>query len=259
MDKLIAWFGDQYHATSNPNGIINFATAENNLTFERLIAPRLPEIYSASVRLPGINGYQQPTGMPELRAAVASLLSKYVTMCAVDPEHLICQSGTSSILNTLLWVLCDEGDSVLIPAPYYSAFTTDLTAVARVRIVPVRTTWYDEGSTPSSLLFELKAQELQVCHCIVRSNGLLTAFNRHSHICALMALVSGSLCRGSTVPSATRWSRCRTSHYQSFQPTGHMHARSRTQTSDHLQQRPWDAPRLGSNSHMLVSLMPLIT
>lgn len=37
-------------------------------------------------------------------------------------------AGCSALLDNLFWCICDEGDGILIPAPYYPAFDNDLQA-----------------------------------------------------------------------------------------------------------------------------------
>jgi hypothetical protein len=101
-------------------------------------------------------------GIPELQAAMAALLERFVVPGhSVDPAHLCISSGAwlsgrclrqaqvaglglaacssgwarlqapppagcSAILDSLFYCLCDEGEGVLIPAPYYPAFDNDL-------------------------------------------------------------------------------------------------------------------------------------
>lgn len=44
----------------------------------------------------------------------------------IRPEHVAFGSGASALLSHLALSLAEEGDAVLIPAPYYAAFDADL-------------------------------------------------------------------------------------------------------------------------------------
>lgn len=44
----------------------------------------------------------------------------------IRPEFVALGSGAASILSHLALSLAEEGDAVLIPAPYYAAFDCDL-------------------------------------------------------------------------------------------------------------------------------------
>ena len=44
----------------------------------------------------------------------------------VSPEDIVVQTGCGAILSNMFQLLCEPGESVLIPAPYYPAFENDL-------------------------------------------------------------------------------------------------------------------------------------
>jgi aspartate/methionine/tyrosine aminotransferase len=55
----------------------------------------------------------------------------------IQPNHVAFGSGASSLLSHLAQSLAEEGDAVLIPAPYYAAFDGDLRINAGCIAVPV--------------------------------------------------------------------------------------------------------------------------
>eukprot|EP00775_Hariotina_reticulata_P007424 gene7424-7633_t len=67
-------------------------------------------------------------GTLELRQGIASLMSG--TMMGgkldVDPNDLFVLSGAGAVLDVLFHCIADAGDAVLIPAPYYPSFDSDL-------------------------------------------------------------------------------------------------------------------------------------
>lgn len=71
---------------------------------------------------------------PELRTAIAELLAPIWP--GVDPEDLVVVSGATAALDILASTLCDPGEAIVAPAPYYAAFDTDLTGRSGARLVP---------------------------------------------------------------------------------------------------------------------------
>ena len=63
----------------------------------------------------------------------------------IQPNHVAFGSGASSLLSHLAQSLAEEGDAVLIPAPYYAAFDGDLRMNAGCIAVPVHSK--DDPST----------------------------------------------------------------------------------------------------------------
>ena len=60
-------------------------------------------------------------GDPDLLSALASFFNTYFRPAIqVQPSHIVLTAGASSCLDQLLYTICDAGDSVLVPAPYWS-------------------------------------------------------------------------------------------------------------------------------------------
>lgn len=119
---------DRY-GPDNPGGYVNLGTAENRLVWD-LLAPRL----RLQPREHDIH-YGPLYGTSELRTAIAKLLSP--VWHAIDPEDLVVVSGATAALDILASTLCDPGEAIVVPAPYYAAFDTDLTGRSGARLVPV--------------------------------------------------------------------------------------------------------------------------
>lgn len=70
------------------------------------------------------------------RNAVAARCSRTSICLALQPARCMCcrpanksrrpAAGCTAIIDNTIYALCDEGDGVLIPAPYYPAFDNDL-------------------------------------------------------------------------------------------------------------------------------------
>ena len=124
---------DPFDPQRNPRGYVNLGTAENELVADlllpRLQAPR--EVVAADTH------YGPLHGTDEFRAAVAGVLSEHAGR-EVDGSRLVAMSGTSAVLDALAYALCEEGEAVVVPAPFYGGFDVDFTARARARLVPAQ-------------------------------------------------------------------------------------------------------------------------
>jgi len=74
-----------------------------------------------------------PFGLPAARAAVAADHGR--RGAAVDPAHVVLTASTSEAYSWLFKLLCDAGDSVLVPRPSYPLFE-HLTALEGVGAEP---------------------------------------------------------------------------------------------------------------------------
>jgi aspartate/methionine/tyrosine aminotransferase len=112
---------DAYHPERNPAGYVNLGTAENRLMWD-MLAPRL----RAPRRVTAEDTRYAPLhGTAALRAAIAGFLSR-CWHSEVNPEHLVVVSGATAALDIIASVLCEPGQAIAAPAPYYAAFATDL-------------------------------------------------------------------------------------------------------------------------------------
>lgn len=69
----------------------------------------------------GFTGYTENPGMIELREAICRKLDRENDL-DYSPEQIVCSNGAKQSLAMALHVLCDEGDEVLIPAPYWVSY-----------------------------------------------------------------------------------------------------------------------------------------
>jgi aspartate/methionine/tyrosine aminotransferase len=114
----------------NPSGFIDLGTAENHLLFD-LLEPKLtgPRAITAED-----THYQDSAGSPSFRAALAPFLSR-LWRAEVDPADLVVLAGTGVALETLAFALCEPGDGIVVPAPYFSGMDA-LAGRTRARIIP---------------------------------------------------------------------------------------------------------------------------
>lgn len=85
-----------------------------------------------------------PFGLPSARAAVAADHTRRGIV--VDPAHVVLTASTSEAYSWLFKLLCDAGDSVLVPRPSYPLFE-HLTALEGVRVQPYTLDYHGRWST----------------------------------------------------------------------------------------------------------------
>ena len=66
-------------------------------------------------------------GFPEVLSAFADFLNNnFKPIVRVEVGHLATAPGAASGLDTVLYSICDPGDGILVPGPYWSIFLSYL-------------------------------------------------------------------------------------------------------------------------------------
>jgi hypothetical protein len=118
-----------------PDGYIPFCMAENKLTID-VLAERLmnPGTATAAFSDSVVYCYNSFLGLPVARQAAAYFIAKrfYKTnhanltpdeaLSLICPENVGIGPGAAGLLNSLFYLLGEENDVCLIPAPYYGMF-----------------------------------------------------------------------------------------------------------------------------------------
>jgi aspartate/methionine/tyrosine aminotransferase len=133
VDGYFVCAQNPYHPITNPQGYINFGTAENHLLWDLLEtktrrAPPLSEQDSH---------YQALHGKLDIRTSIARLLERRAAR-KVSPDHVIVAAGATAVVEMLAFSLCDAGDALLVPAPYYPGFDHASQLRAAVEILPLQ-------------------------------------------------------------------------------------------------------------------------
>jgi len=78
-----------------------------------------------------------PRGSRRLLDALAGFLTAHFgAREAVRPGEMAVLCGVSSVVDAVVWAVCDDGDGVIIPRPVYSGFQIDVCNRARGVILP---------------------------------------------------------------------------------------------------------------------------
>ena len=87
----------------------------------------------------GFHGYTMNTGTPELRENIAQKLQRDNEL-SYDPSQIVCTNGAKQALGFSMLAMLDEGDEVIIPAPYWVSYP-QMVNVAGGTPVTVRTSF----------------------------------------------------------------------------------------------------------------------
>ena len=108
--------------------------------------PHVIEALRASALEPDVHGYAPIRGLPRTKEAIAARY-RDVYGVELDPQtEVALVPGTKTAIVELALSLCDEGDTLLVPDPYYPDYPSGpALAGARMETVPLRP---DEGWSP---------------------------------------------------------------------------------------------------------------
>lgn len=100
---------------------------------------KTPEEYFEAIKNfhPATVAYQPSQGIPELREAI----SGYYQAMGVpyEPNEVYVTCGGSEALQFVLMILCDPGDEILVPEPFYANYNT-FANLALAKLIPIPTT-----------------------------------------------------------------------------------------------------------------------
>ncbi|KAJ5556100.1 hypothetical protein N7494_000015 [Penicillium frequentans] len=138
MKRSLSWLSDNASAEpKTPKGVLGMDMAEN-----WLIRPDVHPLIKAAVSL-GLNqkdlSYSQELGgCQALLNESASFFNRFFSpQIPILAEHILTSTGCSSIIESLLFSICDTGDGILLETPMWDGFAVTSTLRNNVHIVPV--------------------------------------------------------------------------------------------------------------------------
>ncbi|XP_074086603.1 1-aminocyclopropane-1-carboxylate synthase-like protein 1 [Macrotis lagotis] len=164
-----AFLVDQYDEDKNPNGIINFGISENKLCFD-LLSKRLNQNDMHHIEPPLLQ-YSDWRGHLFLREEVARFLTYYCkATIPLKPENVTLFNGCSSVFSALATILCDPGEALMIPTPFYGGISTHIYRYGNVQLVFVH---LDSKITETNTRpFQLTVEKLEMAWQAARSEGV---------------------------------------------------------------------------------------
>lgn len=190
--------------TVRPDGFIALCVAENKLVID-VLSERLQQSTTTQAAFsdPTVYCYNSFLGLPVARQAAAYFLAKRFllteqqhevtleqTLQKIRPAHIGICAGAGAALNALFYLLGDEGDACLIPAPYYAAFESDMSVVSGIIPFAVHMANPTTGPSESELdlaYMEAKSVSCDNCdslYCIERKKNCSTTHHLFSCPCS---------------------------------------------------------------------------
>ncbi|KAI5070005.1 hypothetical protein GOP47_0014348 [Adiantum capillus-veneris] len=138
------YYQDPYHATENPDGVIQLGLAENTLSLD-LLQDWLKNHPEASLwnegehlKLMDVAPYQYSHGMPALKSVLSNFLENLVERSMpFNADNIVLTAGATAALEILAFCLGEAGDAFLVPSPYYPGFDRDIKWRSGIQLVPV--------------------------------------------------------------------------------------------------------------------------
>ena len=112
----------------NPQGYVNFGSAQNFLHHEELQSRLDKSLWEESD-----SRYQSFRGTSECRNSIATYLES-LAGTPIDKDHIVVGNGIISLLEALSIALLDEGDTVLVPTPVFPGLVAALRLRTKARI-----------------------------------------------------------------------------------------------------------------------------
>ncbi|XP_054555228.1 probable inactive 1-aminocyclopropane-1-carboxylate synthase-like protein 2 isoform X2 [Talpa occidentalis] len=129
-------------------GFINLGVSENKLCID-LMTKRLSQKDMNYIE-ESLLQYSDFRGQPFLREEVARFLTYYCKAPSqLDPENVVVLNGCCSVFSALITVLCDPGEAILTPTPFYGGLVFTSNLYANVELIHVHLdSEVTDGETP---------------------------------------------------------------------------------------------------------------
>ncbi|KAH7087018.1 putative acc synthase [Paraphoma chrysanthemicola] len=124
-------------APDNPNGLVFLGVAENTLLHNRISARanKTPAINTTDHLTYGIG----PRASPRLRKALIPFFTaEFDPDKPVSQKELLILPGGAAVTDVLTWAICNDGEGIITPAPYYTGFKHMSSLRAGGVLVPAR-------------------------------------------------------------------------------------------------------------------------
>lgn len=175
MKRSLSWLSD--HASAEPNypeGVLEMDKAENWLVRPDVL-PTMKEAVSLNLEQEDLSYSQELGGPPGLLNVSASFFNRFFRpQIAVLPEHIVTSTGCASILESLIFSICDTGEGLLLEAPMWDGFAVTSTLRNNVQIIPVK---YSTRPTTAKNLIHHYSEAMKNASCPIR--GLIVC-NPHN-------------------------------------------------------------------------------
>ncbi|WP_373522503.1 aminotransferase class I/II-fold pyridoxal phosphate-dependent enzyme [Aquiflexum sp.] len=129
---------NQYDALENPKGTFLMNVAENHLCWE-MLQEKIQSITKAKNIPDWVSSYGDPAGVLSFREATARFLSEILIKKEIPADSLAFSAGATSVIEMTSFLLADQGDTAVIPAPSYPVYTADIGVMPGIKRYDLQT------------------------------------------------------------------------------------------------------------------------
>ncbi|WKY10000.1 hypothetical protein Q1695_002386 [Nippostrongylus brasiliensis] len=133
-EVYVAMNQNRYNVETNPQGNINFCTAENNVCADELMSQLERKGFAPSEA--HIVHYPPAGGHASTKRAVSRYFAEYMS-AVISEDQLVILPSTTSAYDMLCHCTCESGNIVLTGAPTYAASVRNVSSRAECKIEPV--------------------------------------------------------------------------------------------------------------------------
>lgn len=143
----------------------------------------------------GFHGYTMNTGTPELREAIANKLKRDNGL-SYNPGQIVVSNGAKQSLGFSMLAMLDEGDEIIIPAPYWVSYP-EMAKLAGATPVTVRTSFesnykmtpeqLEEAITDKTkaLILCSPSNPTGTCYSLEELKALAEVLKKHPDVCII--------------------------------------------------------------------------
>ncbi|KAI9199525.1 pyridoxal phosphate-dependent transferase [Polychytrium aggregatum] len=156
-----------FHVEHNRGGIINLGTAENEVMHPTLVS----ELNSPQIQAGGINASHLTygssfNGSRALRSEISHLLNRKLNLHhKLNDSNMKIVNGATTAISVFSMILCDAGEGVMIPSPYYGGFHPDCSV--GTDSVPIRVPAYASNG------FQITTADLERSYAESKGRGIV--------------------------------------------------------------------------------------
>ncbi|KAL2844905.1 pyridoxal phosphate-dependent transferase [Aspergillus pseudodeflectus] len=157
---------------TNPTGSVNLRLAENSLMHEE-IGQRIKSQVNV-LPMEHLTYSTGPRGSRRLRRAAACFLNEtFHARQPITADNIFVTPGLASAIDAMAWSICNDGDGILIPRPFYNGFQVDILNRSNAQVVPV--SYGIEGYSSMDDLFrpDVNRKALQAALNTAHDSGII--------------------------------------------------------------------------------------
>jgi len=129
---------NQYDELKNPSGSFPMNIAENHLCWDML--KKKIQAVTREKEIPDwVSSYGDPVGVLSFREATGQFLSEFLVHREVPSDSLAFSAGATSVIEMTAFLLANQGDTAVIPAPSYPVYTADIGVIPGVHRFDLQT------------------------------------------------------------------------------------------------------------------------